>query len=147
MKIKGILLLAFCVNITYICFGQAPDGRAKRVEELQKTYLTQELSLTPEESTKFFPVYYQYRDEIRKTRKGRGEDEIEFAEQLLAVRKKYRTDFKNILATDERVNKIFVAERNFQKILIEELETRKHKDRKRLTLILNITINSVFFIG
>lgn len=132
MKIKGILLLVFCLNITYICFAQAPDGRAKRVEDLQRTYLTKELSLTPEESTKFFPVYHEYRDEVRKTRKGRGDDEIEFAEQLLAVRKKYKTDFKNILGTDDRVNKVFVAERNFQKILIEELEKRKLKDRRRL---------------
>ena len=133
MKIKGILLLAFCVNITYICFGQAPDGRAKRVEDLQKSYLTKELTLSPEESTKFFPVYREYRDEVRRIRKGRGDDEIEFAEQLLAVRKKYKTDFKNILGTDERVNKVFAAERSFQKILIEELEKRRIKERLKLS--------------
>ena len=133
MKIKGILLLAFCLNITYICFSQAPDVRTKRVEDLQKNYLTKELSLSPEESTKFFPAYRNYRDEVRTVRKGRGEDEIEFAEQLLAIRKKYKVDFKNILGTDDRVNKVFTAERNFQKILIEELEKRNIKERRRLS--------------
>ncbi len=57
MKKKLILLLVFCINISYICFAQPADARAKKVEGIQKAYLTEELSLTPEESTKFIPIY------------------------------------------------------------------------------------------
>lgn len=132
MKKNGFILLAFCLNITYICFGQPPEGRIKRVEELQKTYLTRELSLTSEEANKFFPVYYQYRNEIKQTRKARSNDELEFAEQILAVRKKYKPDFKAILNSDDRVNKIYLAEKNFQKILIEEVGKRRLRDKQKL---------------
>ncbi len=109
MKKKGILLLVFWINISYICFGQAAEGGSKTVEEIQKAYLTEELSLTAEESGKFFSVYLQYRDELKKIRKDGGEDEIENAEQVLNIRKKYKPEFKTILGSDERVNKIFIA--------------------------------------
>ncbi len=61
MKKKVILLLIFCINIGYICFAQSVDPKAKKVEELQKAYFTEELTLTPEESAKFFPIYNNYR--------------------------------------------------------------------------------------
>jgi hypothetical protein len=126
MKKKIILMLVFCININYICFTQTPaEGRAKKIEEIQRSYLTEELSLTPEESTKFFPVYDDYREELKKIKKDRGTDELEYAEQVLDVRKKYKAQFKEILGTDERVNKTFTLEKNFKKILQDELDKRK----------------------
>ncbi len=131
MEKKVFLLLAFCINIGYICFGQTPDAGAKKVEEIQKAYLTEELSLTPEESTKFFPIYNSYREELKTIKKDKGNDEIEYAEQVLAIRKKYRVQFKEVLGTDDRVNKIFLAEKNFKKILEEELDKRKRNDQEK----------------
>jgi hypothetical protein len=124
MKKKITLLLAIWINISYICLAQPSGGQSPRAEELQKTYLTKELSLTPEESPKFFSTYKNYRNEIRATRKDKGDDELEFEESVLAVRKKYKPEFKSILGSDERVNKIFVAEKNFKEILRKELLKR-----------------------
>ena len=131
MKKKLILLLAFCINIGYICFGQPAETRAKKVEEIQKAYFIGELSLTPEESTKFFPIYKTYRDELKTLRKDKGEDELEYAEQVLGIRKKYKAEFKEVIRADERVNKIFLAEKNFKKILEEELDKRKRNDQEK----------------
>jgi hypothetical protein len=124
MKKKITLLLAIWINISYICLAQSGDGRVPKAEEIQKTYLTKELSLTPEESPKFFSTYNNYRNEIKATRKDKGDDELEFEESVLAVRKKYKPEFKSILGSDERVNKIFVAEKNFKEILRKELLKR-----------------------
>ncbi len=131
MKKKAILLLVFCINISYFCFGQPSDAGAKKVEEIQKAYLTEELSLTPEESTKFFPIYNNYREELKNIKRDKGNDEIEYAEQVLTIRKKYKTQFKEVLGTDDRVNKIFLAEKNFKKILEEELDKRKRNDQEK----------------
>ncbi len=131
MKKKVILLLVICINISYICFGQAIEARAKKVEELQKAYLTEQLSLTPEETAKFFPVYDDYKDELKNIKKDKGDDEIEYAEQVLAVRKKYKAQFKEVLGSDERVSKIFIADKNFKKILQEELDKRKRNDQEK----------------
>lgn len=131
MKKKVILLLVICINISYICFGQATEARAKKVEELQKAYLTEQLSLTPEETAKFFPIYDDYKDELKNIKKDKGEDEIEYAEQVLAIRKKYKAQFKEVLGSDEQVNKIFIADKNFKKILQDELDKRKRNDQEK----------------
>jgi hypothetical protein len=136
MKKKGILLLVFWVNISYICFGQASEARSKTVEEIQKAFLTEELALTTDESGKFFSVYFEYRDELKKIRKDGVEDEIENAEQVLNIRKKYKSEFKAVLGSDERVNKIFVADKKFKKILQEELELRKRNKQKSVSAVL-----------
>ncbi|HVG42653.1 MAG TPA: hypothetical protein VM888_13670 [Chitinophagaceae bacterium] len=131
MKKKVILLLVCWINIGYFCLGQTADAGSKKVEEIQKAYFTEELSLTPEESTKFFPVYNSYREELKTIKKDKGTDEIQYAEQILTVRKKYKAQFKEVLGTDERVNNIFVAEKNFKKILEEELDKRKRNDQEK----------------
>jgi hypothetical protein len=69
MKKKVILLLVFCINISYFCFAQPTDAGAKKVEEIQKAYLTEELSLTPEESTKLFPIYNSYKNELKNIKR------------------------------------------------------------------------------
>ncbi len=94
MKKKLTLLLAFFVNIIYICYAQEPEGRLKRVESVQIAYFTKELSLTPEESTKFWPVYNVYKNEIKTARKANGDDQIAMEEKILNIRKKYKNDFK-----------------------------------------------------
>ncbi len=131
MKKKVYLLLVFFINISYICFGQPGEARAKKVEELQKAYLTEQLSLTPEETAKFFPIYDDYREELKNIKKDKGDDEIEYAEQVLAVRKKFKAQFKEVLGSDERVNKIFIADKNFKKILQEELDKRKRGEQEK----------------
>ncbi len=94
-------------------------------------FFWEELSLTPEESTKLFPIYNSYREELKTIKKDKGNDEIEYAEQVLTVRKKYKAQFKEVLGTDERVNKMFLAEKNFKKILEEELDKRKRNDQDK----------------
>ncbi len=130
MKKKVTLLLVVCINISYFCLGQPTEARAKKVEELQKAYLTEQLSLTPEETAKFFPIYDDYKDELKNIKKDKGDDEIEYAEQVLAIRKKYKAQFREVLGSDERVNKIFIADKNFKKILQEELDKRKRNEEK-----------------
>ena len=133
MKKTGIILLVFCLNISSICIGQAVEGRVKTVEELRKDFLTAELSLTAEEANKFFPIYYDYWTELKKLRKEGGEDEIETAENVLNVRKKFKEEFKSVLGNDERVNKVFLADKKFKKILEDELNARKRNKQKSIS--------------
>ena len=89
--------------------------------------MTKELQLTSEESEKLWPVYNNYRNEIKAIRKEDQTDQIILEEKVLNIRKKYKDDFKSILGTDERVNKLFVAEKNFREMLRKELIKRNIK--------------------
>jgi hypothetical protein len=128
MKKKLTLILVVLININYFCFAQgAEEGYKQKAEAVYNAYITKELTLTKEESEKFWPVYNDYRTEIKSTIKGNGSDPIELEEKVLNTRKKYKNDFKKVLGSDERVNKLFVAEKTFERILRNELQDRKKK--------------------
>jgi hypothetical protein len=120
---KILLYTLFFINISYFCFGQT--DKKDRLESIQIAFLTKELSLTPEEAQKFWPVYNDYKAELAQARKASREDEVEFEEKVLTVRKKYKGEFKKVLDSDERANEVFVAEKNFREMLRKELQKRQ----------------------
>ena len=126
MKKKVFILLVFFINISYFCFAQS-SGSSK-AEELQVKYFTKELSLTPDESNKLWPVYNNYRNEIVSARKEIKDDPIKLDERVVSIRKKYKNDFKSILGSDDRVNKLFIVEKNFVEILRNELIKRGEQE-------------------
>jgi hypothetical protein len=124
MKKRFTLILVLFINNYYFCFSQPPQD-IKRADSVQIEYLTKELELTPDESEKLRPVYNSYKNEIRNIRKEEKADQIVLEEKVLNVRKKYKDDFKVILGSDERVNKLFIAEKNFTEMLRKELLKRR----------------------
>ncbi|HEX8461774.1 MAG TPA: hypothetical protein VF623_10100 [Segetibacter sp.] len=125
MKKRLFLLLAIFINISYFCYSQDGEGNLKKAQSLQIAYLTKELSLTPDEAQKLFPIFNNYIQEIRGARREKGNDQIAQDEKILNTRKKYREDFKKVLGSEERVNKLFVAEKNFRDMLRKELIERR----------------------
>ena len=121
---KISLLTLFLLNINYFCFSQV-QNRKNNIEAIQIAYLTRELSLSSDEAQKFWPIYNEYRDELLAVRKEVRDDEILFEEKVVNIRKKYKTDFKKVLVTDQRVNQVFVAEKSFRELLRKELMKRR----------------------
>ena len=121
---KILLLTLFLLNINYFCYSQV-QNRRNNIEVIQIAYLTRELSLSPDEAQKFWPIYNEYRDELLAVRKEVRADEIMFEEKVVNIRKKYKTDFKKVLETDLRVNQVFVAEKSFRELLRKELMKRR----------------------
>lgn len=125
---KILLSTLFFLNISYFCFSQ-PGDRKNRLETIQIAYLTKELSLTQEEAQKFWPVYNDYRSELVQVRKETKDDEVLSDEKVLNVRKKYKSEFKKVLGTDQRVNQVFLAEKNFRELLRKELMNRRRNNQ------------------
>ncbi len=123
---KIIILIFWFLNFSYFCNAQPPqEGRMKRAEMVMGSFLQKELNLTPEEAENLKPVYRNYFMDIRNARKEDNSDPLATEEKILNIRKKYKTDFKKILGTDERVNKLLLAEKKFRDILRQELIERK----------------------
>ena len=121
---KILLLTLFLLNINYFCYSQV-NNRKNNIEAIQIAYLTRELSLSPDEAQKFWPIYNECRDELLAVRKEVRDDEIMFEEKVVNIRKKYKTDFKKVLDTDIRVNQVFLAEKSFRELLRKELIKRR----------------------
>ncbi|MEJ7682842.1 MAG: hypothetical protein WKG06_34280 [Segetibacter sp.] len=81
--------------------------------------------LTSDESENFWPVYNNYKNEIKSVKKESENDPIALEEKILNIRKKYKDNFKKILESDDRVNKVYVLEKNFREMLQKELLDRQ----------------------
>ena len=126
MKKRISLLLLIFLNSGIVSFGQPPRGeRFQKAQMLLETYLTKELSLTADESQKLKPVYKNYFLDLKNARQENTSDPLAKEEKILTIRKKYKEEFKKILNSEERVNKLFLAERNFKDILRKELIDRR----------------------
>jgi len=125
---KIILLIIVSFGIVAIAMSQNKPNKQgfnrNNIEALKVAYITRQLNLTPEEAQKFWPVHNIYFEELKKARKDNLDNELAFEEKALSVRKKYSVEFKKVLISDERVNKVFTSDRDFNNELRKELKNR-----------------------
>ncbi len=119
--------IAFLLFVSCAAFAQqdGPGAPPATILGLKMAFVTKQLALTNEEAQKFWPVYYSYSGELRKTRQGKKGDVLEMEESMLNVRKKYKTEFKKILSTDERVNKALTVDSYFKNAVRKEILQRQ----------------------
>lgn len=129
---KIFLLIMLSFGLVAIAISQNKPNKQglskNNIEALKVAYITRQLNLTPDEAQKFWPVHNIYFEELKKARKDNLDDELAFEEKALSVRKKYSVDFKKVLVSDERVNKVFTADRDFNNELRKELKNRMNNN-------------------
>lgn len=123
MKKIGLLIILFSFVAVTAMAGHRQPGR--KMKALKVAYVTRQLNLTPEEAEKFWPVYNNYIEELRKARFNQQDDILVQEENALNLRKKYRTEFKKLLNTDARANRALMLERDFNNIIRKELQKRR----------------------
>ncbi len=121
-------VIFFLFSCTYICIGQ-PPGSGQRLEAIKVAFITRELNLNPTEAQRFWPVYNSYSNEVKIARTTYPSDEIAFEEALVNIRKKYKPTFKSILVIEDRVNRVFIIEREYREMLRKELVKRQQNKR------------------
>jgi len=110
---------------------QAQNGN--RLEALKIAYITKKMDLSPEEAQKFWPIYNQYAAELKEARQQAARDnetEIVLDENQLKIRKKYNTQFNQVLSA-EKVNTFFKSEKEFGVFVQKEMERRQLRSQKR----------------
>ena len=101
------------------------EARRAKIEMFKVQFITEKLNLTKSEAEVFWPVYNEAKNNIDELVKSKMNDEIQFEENILAIKKKLRNDLKPILKSDERVNQTLKIEREFLKTLRGEMMRRK----------------------
>ena len=124
----------FLLYIFFITAGfgvQAQNGN--RLEALKIAYITKKMDLSPEEAQKFWPIYNLYAAELRQTRQNatrNNQSEIDLDEAILGIRKKYNSQFNQILSA-EKVNTFFKSEKEFGVFVQKEMERRELRTQRR----------------
>ncbi len=120
---KRFLLFTFLFMAGFTV--QAQNGN--RLEALKIAYITNKLNLSPEEAQKFWPIYNQYSLELKVARLkaiNNKSSEIELDENLLNIRKKYSTQFSQVLPPP-KVDAFFRSEKEFGHFVEKEMERRQ----------------------
>jgi len=97
----------------------------ERLEFFRIQFITKKLDLTPAEAEKFWPVYNEQKEASRNLMEAKKEDEIEFQEAMLVIRKKFKKDLMPILKTEERVNLALKVDRELLNKMRNEMIRRK----------------------
>lgn len=131
-----IILLFFAGS----SIAQSQESRFQQIEAAKVAYITKQLQLSPSEAQKFFPIYNEYRREMRQiSHEKRGKNanfkrgqvnELEFDSQILACKKKYRERFATVIPA-AKASRFFEIEREFRETLFKELKNRNHRPVKR----------------
>lgn len=130
--------LTFAIILTTFVLQAQPGGTdqqkkladLRKIQAMEMAFITKELNLTPDEAQKFWPVFNQYRNELKSTSKDRiSGDQLERQQKMLDLRKKYREDFTKVIS-QERANKVFGAEDEFRSLVRREFQKRQVERRQ-----------------
>src|SRR6185436_9733846 len=132
---KLLIILVMWLGISLTGFGQEGEKLqtegAGRLKDLQIAYLTNKLNLKPEEAQRFWPVFNQYQDEIRKVRiEGKNLPEVDKEQKIVDIRKKYFEEFTKVLNKD-RADRVFKADNEFRDVIRKEIQERRQMKQDR----------------
>lgn len=108
--------------------GPGKGGRGankEKIEMFKIQFITEKLALTTAEAELFWPVYEAQKKVMKEVIATKSNDEIQLQEAILTARKKYKTDLKSVLKTDERINEALKIDREFLKKMRGEMNKRK----------------------
>jgi hypothetical protein len=132
-----LIILVMWLGLSVTGFSQEaetqPDAGG-RIKALQIAYLTNKLNLKPEEAQRFWPVFNQYQEEMRKVRiEGRNLPQVDKEQKIVDIRKKYFEEFTKVLNKD-RADRVFKADNEFRDVIRKEIQERRQlkQDRRGL---------------
>lgn len=142
---RFLSLLFFTLLLSLQGFTQSNANKKEALEAMKVAFITQKLSLTPEEAQVFWPIYNQYETELDALRKKRKDEkvsamddvskisdkeieklvdgEIIFRQQELDIIKKYHAQFKKILPV-KKVALLYKAQEDYKKELLKQIQEK-----------------------
>lgn len=130
---KIFALTILLISITGFAFAQEqqPDPKQdEKIQALEIAFISRKLDLTPEEAQKFWPIYNDYKKDVRQVmisqKNNPNKNVIDGEQKILDVRKKYSDRFIGVIG-QPRMNKFFQAEREFRGVLLNQLKNRPNK--------------------
>ena len=123
-----IMIMLFSIAGTAIAQEQQPDPKQEeKIQTLEIAFISRKLNLTTDDAQKFWPVYNEYKRDIRQVminqKNNPNKDVVDNEQRIIDVRKKYRDRFVGVIG-QPRMNKFFQAEREFRGVLLNQLKNR-----------------------
>ena len=128
-----ILSFLFCCMQNIHAQELPDDKRDEKIQSLEIAFISRKLNLTTEEAQKFWPVFNEYRRDIRQMRISHKQqpdhDVLEFEQKLIDIRRKYKDQFSEAIGR-QRVNDFFKAEHEFRGVLLNRIKNHPPKNER-----------------
>jgi hypothetical protein len=128
-----ILYFLFCWMQNIHAQELPDDKRDEKIQSLEIAFISRKLNLKPEEAQKFWPVFNEYRRDIRQMgishKQQPDHDVLEFEQKLIDIRKKYKDQFSGAIGK-QRVNEFFKAEHEFRGVLLNRIKNHPPKNER-----------------
>lgn len=138
-KLIGLFFAIFC--LTFISFAQEKEKYKEKIKARKVAFISDKLSLTPEEAQQFWPLYNEYegkKNAINKTHRKKInfqsmtdeaaaayiDQQLDREEQLLALKKSYIYKMKNVLPI-QKIARLPRVENRFKQWMLEQIKTRR----------------------
>ena len=144
------ILIMFCSLATYSPLAAQDSAmmgkRMERIESMRIGYFTKHLELSPTEAQSFWPVYNEFQSSLKKLKSERRarlekakknfsemsdaqiekvvDEEIEFRQQELDLRKQYHGKFKTVLPI-KKVAKLYKIENEFKMEILKHARSQR----------------------
>jgi len=126
---KYLLILSLLILTGITAFTQDDnDDRGGKLQEKMREYIQKRLNLTKNEAERFSPVFLRYIMELRKTHRENIGDRPVLQLKIAELRVRYRNEFKQII-DEQRANKIYDYQREFEIKIQTELQNRQRGER------------------
>ncbi len=152
MLIVAALFIAQSISAQNAERGKHSNENREKIEALKVSYLTEKMNLTPEEAQKFWPVYNQYKADMKTLKKDKhasatgskesfetmSDSEItawvdqKFItdQKALDLKKKYHAEFKKVLPI-KKVALLYKAEDQFKSELLQQMQKGERPPQKK----------------
>ncbi len=124
-----LLLIVFTNTTLKAQVPPPPPPKKVDIEAVIVAYITKKMNLTAAEAQEFWPVFNNYKKEFKAT--ATETDEIKKSEAIVALQKKYKPQFQQILKSESRANNIFKVHRDLMQRLKQLIENRKNRVQQR----------------
>ena len=149
MRKIGLLLLAILFTSNHVWAQPDNPKHRERIKALKIAYITEHVNLSAEQAEKFWPVYNRFEKELHNLHRGFMEKyrsdnpnadrrtaheyidaNLDFQEQALAIKKKYKDEFLKVISPEQLAD-LYRAERGFKEMLLRELGRRQGPPDRR----------------
>ncbi|XVJ66567.1 MAG: hypothetical protein HEQ40_10570 [Lacibacter sp.] len=129
---KQIFTLLFFVTAVTATYAQEqPDPKAEeKIKAMEVGYISQKLNLSTEEAQKFWPIYNDYKRDVREVMKSYRNDPdadiLEKDKKIIDLKMRYRDRFAGVIG-QPRVRTFFQAEGDFRRALMNRLKNNPQR--------------------
>jgi hypothetical protein len=107
-----ILSLFFVTSVRLFAQDDQDDEGNEKIKDKMNEYIQKRLDLSKDESAKFTPVFLRYFKEWKQTLRTYRGDKLELQKQIVDLRLRYRTQFREIIG-ERRGNQVFDHQEQF----------------------------------